>query len=91
MFIYLKKRSGLHKPRKVFIYNITIRTKVTRDIQKLGSITLQPYRVINLDIRYLIRLLIRGFKFSSRLNELFFQHTGSIPSGAKKIIKGYFK
>lgn len=89
MFIYLKKRNWLHRSRHDIIYDIILRFD-NRNIKKLGSVTLQPYRVINIDFRLLIRVLAQGVKFSKNFNDLFYQHIGAVPAYSKSIISGIF-
>lgn len=89
MFVYLKKRNWLHRPRHDIIYDIILRFD-NRNIKKLGSVTIQPYRVISLDFRLLVKILAHGVKFSKKFNDLFYQHIGAVAPYSKEIVRGIF-
>lgn len=62
----------------------------SRNIVKLGSIRLQPHRVISFDFYLFIKVLRQGVKFSKKFGYLFYNHMGMVPNYNKKIIKGIF-
>jgi len=89
MFIYLKKRNWLHRSRHNIIYNIFLRSG-SRNALKLGSVKLQPHRVISFNFYLFIKAIRRGVRFSKNFSDLFYNHIGMVPRYDKKVVRGVF-